>query len=82
MTGKFTGDPNEDWPDIAFGLDFIDPNTDSTKRLYLPTSRVTAAEKVTAATTDGAHYAITIQSSYDADIDAHFEYWPGWTVGS
>lgn len=82
ISGSFKGDPNEDWPDIAFGLDFIDPALDQTKRLYLPTARVTAADVQTAATTEGSHFAITLQSSYDADLGAHFQYWPGWQLGS
>lgn len=82
IEGYFEGDPNEDWPDIAFGLDFIDPSTDTTKRLYLPTARVTAADPVMAATTEGAHYAITVQSSYDSGIEAHYRYWPGWDLDS
>lgn len=82
ITESFKGDPNVDWPDIAFGLDFIDPALNQTQRLYLPTARVTAAAPVTATTSDGKHYEITVQSSYDETLGAHYQYWPGWALAS
>lgn len=81
-TDSFKGDPNDEFPLIAFGLDYIDPSSDSTKRLYLPSARVTATEKVTLQATDGVHYAITLQSEYDPDLEAHYEYFPGWPAES
>ena len=82
VNGWFEGDPNIDWPDIAFGLDFIDPSVDETKRLYLPTARVTAVEPQVGQTTDGTHYAITLQSSYDEVLQNHYRYFPGWSIES